>query len=509
MQNILPPGLAGYALAQQQEEQRGAQDLQKFAALAQIKGVLQKQQEEQAIKGILSGPGTMESKLQQLMMQGPTGITIGSHLADLAKKQATASALSNIYNNQSGGASAALAAPEAVAGPAGPTQQRADMIPQITRDSRLGQIERLAGAGLDPKPHIELMNARFPKREISNGVALDPYNTPLGFVPQMKVDDKGNAILVQPGPGGLPQVSNAPGSLQAQAEQIRNAEGARLPFGTMEIPSSSGANLTVPKDIGFKLLRERFGQQQPGSSVSQPPFFTPYATTPSAPSAQAPTLGVSQTPAAKALSTTISEGQGKAIAATRSEADLAVKQMRDLNSIDQMLKNFDPSKLTPAKKFLGEWAQGLGMSREESDRLFGSVADMQSMTGAINKIVASAVRQTDAQPAVRQIEMMRQAYPQIDQTGEGAQMLLNLLRRQSEVSIEKHKQMTQALRNGMDLDEFESRWNTITRNFDWLPEMKNYPLNKPANGLATPGRREADRNQPKVLKYNPVTGRIE
>jgi hypothetical protein len=80
MENILPPGLAGFVQGRNQAAQDGQLGMNRMAQFAQLQGLLQKQQEEQAIKGILSRPGPIESKLQELAALGPTGITVGQGL---------------------------------------------------------------------------------------------------------------------------------------------------------------------------------------------------------------------------------------------------------------------------------------------------------------------------------------------------------------------------------------------------------------------------------------------
>lgn len=102
--NTLPPGLAGFVQGRQQAAQEGQMGMENFAKFAPLRGILQSQQEDQVIKGILASPEPMESKLQKLAATGQKGIAIGQGLLQqdkLATDARQARRVADVYGNPS------------------------------------------------------------------------------------------------------------------------------------------------------------------------------------------------------------------------------------------------------------------------------------------------------------------------------------------------------------------------------------------------------------------------
>lgn len=351
-------------------------------------------------------------------------------------------------------------------------------------------FDELLGLGI-PAQSVNAMRAnwelRNPAATVHGGYAIPPMRGLSGptALPQRTITPSGQGVQDIPGQG----VSPIPGSLQTYGA-FRNideqSKAAYDPF----------MGVLDPQGRPIPMTRGEFAEQRRGQSQLTPSTEAP-----------APTerTGVGLTPFGKSTLETQGKKVAEYIDKTRTEADQAASILTELDFVGNMLKGFDPSKLAPAKKAIGEWAIGLGvMTKAEADSAFGSISDMQGLTGAINNIVARAVRQTDAQPAVRQIELMRQAYPQLDQTGEGAQMLLDLLRKQQTLSVEKARYMAQyvAKPGGAEsIDDFNSQWRDVVKRFDYIPAdvMQKYP-NRGGSGQVMENMPPASKHRGRVIE---------
>jgi hypothetical protein len=116
----------------------------------------------------------------------------------------------------------------------------------------------------------------------------------------------------------------------------------------------------------------------------------------------------------------------------------ATKSLPQLQSMTEMVKTFTPGKLTPLASTLGQWAVGTGLMTEpEANKTFGNIGSMQALTSASTRMAAIALRQSDGNPAVKQLELMLQSMPNADQTPEGFALTMQFMQAADKMKITK------------------------------------------------------------------------
>jgi hypothetical protein len=180
--------------------------------------------------GLLGGSKDRELERQYKSMQVQNLTSeIENRKAQLAKQAEMQKLLSGAFGSP--------AAPPSMPGQLGsgsfgitppPTGQPSiPQMPQSGGGSRIGSMNpdmlaMLKANGLDL---VDVAKLARPDMQVSNGYAYDKNNTQPGFLPQFNMSQNGQATLAIPGAGGVPNVSAAPGAVNAFS-QFQNAEQA-------------------------------------------------------------------------------------------------------------------------------------------------------------------------------------------------------------------------------------------------------------------------------------------
>lgn len=198
-------------------------------------------------------------------------------------------------------------------------------------------------------------------------------------------------------------------------------------------------------------------------------------------------LGGAPTLAQQEEMKTLGKGFGEQGTKVLTDASSAVLTNRQLDKIETLAQGFTPDKLAPLKQAVGEWMIAAKVATpDEVNKKLGNVADMAGLTGVVNIMVAKAVRSTDAQPAVRQIEMMRAAYPAIDSSPQGLTMLINVMRDDNNFAIAKLNAQHEWLQSHRSLDGFEANW---TEQAKQLSPFGKAPIDRT---IANPGKTQSN-----------------
>ena len=86
----LPPGLAGYVAAQQQNQQGQLGQLQQAQVLMGLQGQMQQQQQRAQIEGVIKSSGSPEEAIANLAKLGPHGIEVATKIAQMQEHQGKA-----------------------------------------------------------------------------------------------------------------------------------------------------------------------------------------------------------------------------------------------------------------------------------------------------------------------------------------------------------------------------------------------------------------------------------
>lgn len=339
--------------------------------------------------------------------------------------------------------------PQAVAGqgmPSGISDQEPEFQRKLKQAQALGIADPARGRMM-----MEALKLEFPdlkehqgllyKGRTGNVVSSMPFGTAAGDVIQYQGNPREGFRVT------VPQGAN---EALRQGQLIR--EQAKADFDPF-LGQVDEQNRPIPQTRG-----------QFARGISGMPQSTPQSQQPQGQSQPGVQRGMGMTPFALSYDKERAQLAPKWEEKVGADAAMAATSLTKLRDAEQALQNFEPGKLTPLKKSIGEWLVSTGvMSQKDADEKFGGIADMQKFTSVMTELVATSVRQADAQPALRQIEMMEKAYPQLVQTGRAAQLLLQTLIRDRSLPLMKAETYANFLENGgqpQDYQKFESWFNT-------------------------------------------------
>ena len=160
-------------------------------------------------------------------------------------------------------------------------------------------------------------------------------------------------------------------------------------------------------------------------------------------------------------------GLGETGTAIFTNGSKALDNLMALQQMEGMAATFTPGKLTPLAQGVAQWAIGIGIiNEEEANAMFGNVGNMQGLTSASTKLAALTLRQSDGNPAVKQLELMLDAMPNKGQTPEGFAVTMKFMQAAEKMKIAKMQEAAQAFKSGLDIKGFEAEWSKK------LPEMQ-------------------------------------
>ena len=316
----------------------------------------------------------------------------------------------------------------------------------------------------------------------------DIQTGPTGIITNKKTGEFLGTVPFGSPSGDILQLQNiggqwrvAPVAGAVQTKQTLSAAGAAGPaqFETVNLPGPGGSTIPVLKSD----LPNRLGAQ--GGAPA-----------PTAPNVMSRT----QTTSEKAESEKFGTGLGEAAMTVINNGAASASALRELNQAAELAKNFEPGKLAPLKQYLGEWAISMKLATpEEAKKLFGDVNDMKTLMAKFDIMAAKMVRQTDSQPAARQLDMIRAASP--NNASVALQDMIALMQDANLYNIEKLKaqEAYRATHNG-SVDGFEKEWTTISANL---------PLFMAGKRGVMPLPKEPGNAEPRRRRFNPATGKFE
>lgn len=133
-----------------------------------------------------------------------------------------------------------------------------------------------------------------------------------------------------------------------------------------------------------------------------------------------------------------------------------------LQEMERAVSTFTPGKLTGIKETLGRWAVGTGlMTEDEANKKFGNIGSMQELQSISTRMASVQLRQSDGNPAVKQLELMLESMPNKGQTPEGFALTMKYMQAAEHMNIAKmqeaHKWFSQTGKE-TDVSGFESAW---------------------------------------------------
>ena len=318
----------------------------------------------------------------------------------------------------------------------------------------------------------------------------DIQTGPTGIITNKKTGEFLGTVPFGSPSGDILQLQNvggqwrvAPVAGAVQTKQTLSAAGAAGPaqFETTNLPGPGGSTTPVLKSNLPQILGGQGG-------------------TPSGAPAGPNIMSRTQTTSEKAESEKFGTGLGEAAMTVITNGANSSVALRDLSQASELVKSFTPDKLSPLKQSLGEWAISMKlMTEDEARKTFGDVKDMKSLASKFDILAAKMVRQTDSQPAARQLDMIRNAMP--NNASVALQDMIDLMRDSNIYNIEKLKAMEayRATHNG-SVDGFEKEWTTISANL---------PLFMAGKRGAMPLPKEPGNAEPRRRRFNPATGKFE
>jgi hypothetical protein len=425
-----------------------------------------------------------KSKLQQQML-----------LMQLKKQMDQQGTLKNIYGLNAPTEPVNSGAPLGIGGVSMPGGMQGNMLtgqvaqatqPAQKNGASLQDLQRLRAAGMDINPDVKLFELANPKTEVHGGIAFNPRMLSHGQrLPQQLITPQGQGVETIVGPDNRTTVSPMAESVPTFSAFERAKEEAKAGY-TPFLGELDSSNRPIPQTVQQFVNKQRGAAGSMQSSPGQ--------------------SGMGMTPGEK----TLQEGRAKNTVEFETKlseaAALSANLVSQLKDAERNLAKFEPGKLTPLSKFIGQWAISIKlMTPEEAEEKFGNISSMEALQGSINRLAALAVRQTDAQPAVRQIDMIMKSFPNLDHTPQGAMLLLDTLRKNSELQIEKanYWEKWKEAGKGDNASSFENWWNAQVQ----VPTFFN-PNYNVERGMK-PKMAPATNSPARVRKYNPATGKIE
>lgn len=272
-----------------------------------------------------------------------------------------------------------------------------------------------------------------------------PYRNPV----QMPMSD-GRTANIFPSEFPTIQQGNIPPRLGGQPQQ--QAPGV--------------TRLTAPDDASALAL----SQQLAGQNV---PFNVSVGNAP-----VAPTLGVSQSQTEaqrdvedKEVARTFGRELGQQAAKIFTDGAASAQALPILKNMEALASTFEPGKLTPLKSYLGQWAVATGaMTEDQANKSFGNLGSIQALTSASTRLAAISLRQSDGNPAVKQLELMLDSMPNGGQTPEGFALTMKYMQAAEQMKLRKMQEAAAFFRNntgGNSIRDFESEWSKK------LPALQN------------------------------------
>lgn len=319
----------------------------------------------------------------------------------------------------------------------------------------------------------------------------DIQTGPTGIITNKKTGEFLGTVPFGSPSGDILQLQNiggqwrvAPVTGAAESKRVLSAAGAAGPaqFETTNLPGPGGSTVPVLKSDLPARLGGGQGGQVPAANGRN-------------------VMGRTQTTSEKAESEKYGTGLGEAAITVINNGAASAGALRELNQAESLAKNFEPGKFTPLKQAIGEWAiSSKLMTPEEARKMFGDVNDMKALAAKFDVLAAKMVRQTDSQPAARQLDMIRAAMP--NNASVALQDMLALMQDTHMYNIEKLKaqEAFRSSHNG-SVDGFEKEWTTISANLPLFMAGKRgvMPLPKEPANSAEPRRR----------RFNMSTGKFE
>lgn len=422
-------------LAQAQERQNRASDLQQVVATYKI---LKDQDQQARDNAMFTGqpytPDPLlaqhEAKLAQLMGSQPMTGSMPGHMPPAMSAMSPPQRPPMMPQGQQ---QTPQQAPQSFGQSAQMPQQPAQAPQQPTSIQ-----EMLQGAGIDPRMAASWAQTPAGKNELYKKLA-DVYgprvvnNVLMQLQPNGQTKFLGGAVgndtlPVVNGPNGL-QVQPINGLIdarvaqkKAETEAVKGVEANYTPL-TLPLPNGSSTVTTVGRFVGQQQ------PQQPGAaslSVTQPPRAGSGAG-----------FGMSQTPADRAQSEDLAKFHAQTFIDTQQAAKAAQKGMLNLDRIDQLMQGVDTGKLTPTGMQIAAYGQALGIpldpklpNKQAAEALTGQIAlELRNPSGGAG--MPGALSDND-------LKFLRSMTPGLAQTTDGRKMIIDtkrkLLQRDQEIA---------------------------------------------------------------------------
>lgn len=342
-------------------------------------------------------------------------------------------------------------------------------IPPSTPTLQVPNFRGLLAAGVEPRTVTAMMEdwkLRNPEVKFEGGVAVAPRTgMPMQGIPSVpKINQQGFGTTLRFDPqSGQYGIGVTPGAAPAYAQQQDIGERAKAQYEPF-LGQLDPRNRPIPQTRLDFVKRVSPQTLTPGTSPTPGTQVTPG-------------VGMGMDPAEKAAAEHLGTGIGTQATKVMTDAAGSALQLREIDQIAALTEGLNTGKLEPFKIGVGQWIIGSGLeSPEWVKKNITDVPKAEAIMGAVNKMVAVAVRQTDAQPAVRQIDMLRKSYPGVMQTKEGLTLLTGILRDAHVYNIEKLREQQKFVASGGKLADFESHWTDVAKK---MPLFKNFPQAAP------------------------------
>lgn len=189
-----------------------------------------------------------------------------------------------------------------------------------------------------------------------------------------------------------------------------------------------------------------------------------------------PINNMNMPPAEKAEDVAYGTEMGKAAATVHSGARSAETQLAQLDRLDALMQQAKTGKLTPAESTAGAWMQALGIDPAKAGidpnaamvgQGFESIAN-KMVTGMIGGGGFPANNFSDADRA-----FLTKTMPQLSNTPEGNQMIMQSMRAEAQRNIEKERLWLAAKKQGKTYADFQGDWNNYVRSNPVFPKLKS------------------------------------
>jgi len=202
-----------------------------------------------------------------------------------------------------------------------------------------------------------------------------------------------------------------------------------------------------------------------------------------------PGIVTGQTTGAKSAAETSGTKAGGVQAEIDTEAEHALQSKRILNEMRGLAQNFEPSKLSPFKRAVGEWAQAIGLKGfDEQIKAADNMQAMQKLTAALT---TQAMKQFTNRGTQMEFNTFLKNNPNAELTPQGFLKVIDFMEKGSDMGLAKQQAFVEWKKTHKleDAQDFLAEWNKKMNE-----EMPSTLATPPAG---------------KVRKYNPATGKIE